>query len=31
VAVGYGEEMLKDEYDPHSGENRRVQVTNLTH
>lgn len=31
VAVGYGEEMLKDEYDPESGENRRVQVTNLQH
>ncbi|GJL99561.1 MAG: membrane protein [Methyloligella sp.] len=31
VAVGYGEEELKDFHDPHSGENRRVQVTNLTH
>ena len=31
VAVGYGEEMLKDPHDPESGENRRVQVTNLTH
>ncbi|GJM03866.1 MAG: membrane protein [Rhodomicrobium sp.] len=31
VAVGYGEEMLKDFHDPNSGENRRVQVTNLTH
>jgi outer membrane protein OmpA-like peptidoglycan-associated protein len=31
VAVGYGEEMLKDFHDPTSGENRRVQVTNLTH
>lgn len=31
VAVGYGEEELKDFHNPHSGENRRVQVTNLTH
>lgn len=31
VAVGYGEEELKDFDDPASGENRRVQVTNLTH
>jgi len=31
VAVGFGEEELKDEHDPESGENRRVQVTNLSH
>lgn len=31
VAVGYGEEELKDFHDPESGKNRRVQVTNLTH
>ncbi len=31
VAVGYGEEELKDYDYPESGENRRVQVTNLTH
>lgn len=31
IAVGYGEEELKDVHDPESGENRRVQVTNLTH
>jgi len=31
VAVGYGEEELKNYDYPESGENRRVQVTNLTH
>jgi outer membrane protein OmpA-like peptidoglycan-associated protein len=31
VAVGYGEEELKNFHEPHSGDNRRVQVTNLTH
>jgi len=31
VAVGFGEEELKDVHDPESGENRRVQVTNLSH
>jgi outer membrane protein OmpA-like peptidoglycan-associated protein len=29
VAVGYGEEQLKNKYDPASGDNRRVQITNL--
>jgi len=31
VAVGFGEEELKDFEFPESGENRRVQVTNLSH
>ncbi len=31
VAVGFGEEELKDIDYPESGENRRVQVTNLSH
>ena len=31
VAVGFGEEELKDVDYPESGENRRVQVTNLSH
>lgn len=31
VAVGFGEEKLKDVDYPESGENRRVQVTNLSH
>jgi len=30
IAVGYGEEQLKDVYDPSSGVNRRVQVANLS-
>jgi outer membrane protein OmpA-like peptidoglycan-associated protein len=29
VTVGYGEEQLKNTADPYSGENRRVQITNL--
>lgn len=29
IAVGYGEEQLRDPYDPASGANRRVQVANL--
>ena len=31
IAVGFGEEKLKDVHYPESGENRRVQVTNLAH
>ncbi len=31
VAIGFGEEELKDFDNPESGDNRRVQVTNLTH
>lgn len=31
MAVGFGEEELKDAYEPESGENRRVQVTNMSH
>ena len=31
VAIGFGEEELKNQYDPESGDNRRVQVTNLTY
>jgi outer membrane protein OmpA-like peptidoglycan-associated protein len=30
VAIGYGEEQLKNTADPASGENRRVQISNLT-
>jgi outer membrane protein OmpA-like peptidoglycan-associated protein len=30
VAVGFGEERLKNAADPHSGENRRVQVVNMS-
>lgn len=29
VAVGYGEELLRDRYHPTSGVNRRVQIANL--
>jgi hypothetical protein len=29
IAMGYGEEQLKDYYDPASGVNRRVQVVNV--
>ena len=29
VAIGYGEEQLKNLADPASGENRRVQISNL--
>lgn len=31
LAIGFGEEELKDAAYPESGENRRVQITNLTH
>ena len=27
--IGFGEEQLKDGDDPHSGENRRVQIVNV--
>jgi outer membrane protein OmpA-like peptidoglycan-associated protein len=30
VAIGYGEEQLKNTADPASGDNRRVQISNLT-
>jgi outer membrane protein OmpA-like peptidoglycan-associated protein len=30
IAIGYGEERLKNAADPQSGENRRVEVINLT-
>ncbi|MFZ1813712.1 MAG: OmpA family protein [Rhizobiaceae bacterium] len=30
IAIGYGEERLKNENDPLAGENRRVEVINLT-
>lgn len=30
VAVGFGEEQLKNKADPYAGENRRVQVVNLS-
>lgn len=30
ISIGYGEERLKNEADPEAGENRRVEVINLT-
>jgi len=30
IAVGYGEEKLKNRYDPYARENRRVQIVNFT-
>ena len=30
IAIGYGMEELKNRRDPYAGENRRVQIVNLT-
>ena len=30
IAVGYGEEQLKNSADPNAAENRRVQIVNVT-
>ena len=29
IAIGFGEERLKDQYDPESGVNRRVEIVNM--